>query len=49
VRNLSTEKQKELLGILIDWQDGKQREYQRLSMPTGIDILIGDKVIQTDF
>ncbi len=48
VRNLSIEKQKELLKILTDWQDGKQREYQRLPMPTGIDILIGDKVIQTD-
>jgi hypothetical protein len=48
VKNLSLEKQKEILEILTSWQTGSQREYQRFAMSTEIDVLIGDKVIQTN-
>ena len=48
VKNLTVKQQNEILDILKDWQTGKQREYQRLSRPLEIDVLIGDRVVQTD-
>ncbi|WP_457553251.1 PilZ domain-containing protein [Desulfobacula sp.] len=48
VRNLNHDQQKEMLGILNDWQVGKQREYQRLKARANIDVEFDDRVIQTD-
>ncbi len=48
VRNLTQEQQKEVLEMLRTWQTGKQREYQRLENKTNIDVVIGDKLIQSD-
>jgi len=48
VRNLSHDQKKEILEILKIWQSGKQREYKRLSTTTNIDVVVGDRVIQTD-
>jgi len=48
VRNLSLDQKKEILEILKVWQSGKQREYKRLNTKTDIDVLVGDRVIQTD-
>ena len=48
VRNLSDNQQKEIVQILKTWQTGKQREYQRLETRADIDVLVGDRIIQTD-
>ncbi len=48
VRNLTKEQQIEVLEMLRTWQSGKQREYQRLESKTNIDVVIGDKLIQSD-
>lgn len=48
VRNLNPDQQREILEILNTWQVGKQREYQRLKAKADIDIVVGNKVIQTD-
>ncbi len=48
VRNLNQDQQKEILEILKTWQVGKQREYQRLKAKSDIDVVIGNRVIQTD-
>ena len=48
VRNLTQDKQKEILEILKTWQIGKQREYQRLKAKSDIDVVVGNRVIQTD-
>ena len=48
VGNLTEDQQKEILAILRDWQSGKQREYQRSKSQVGIDVVVGDRVIQTD-
>jgi hypothetical protein len=48
VRNLTDNQQKEILQILKTWQTGKQREYQRLETRADIDVLVGDRIIQTD-
>ncbi len=48
VRNLKSEQQKEILEILKTWQSGKQRDYPRLDTNVDIDVVIGDRVIQTD-
>jgi len=48
VRDLTEDQQKEILEILKTWQAGKQRDYQRLEKKTDIDVVVGDRVIQTD-
>ena len=48
VRNLTHDQQKEMLEILKGLQAGKQRDYQRLESKTNIDVVVGDRVIQTD-
>lgn len=47
VQNLTQDQQKEILEILKIWQRGKDREYQRLKTKTEIDVVVGDRVIQT--
>ncbi len=47
VHKLDDEQQGEMLNILRAWQTGKQRNYQRLEAKTGIDVAVGDRVIQT--
>ncbi len=47
VKNLTDEQQEAVLGILEEWQTGKQREYQRLEASTDIDVVVGERVIQT--
>jgi len=47
VQNLSQGQQNEILEILKIWQSGKDREYQRLKTKTDIDVVVGDRVIQT--
>lgn len=47
VRNLTKEQQEEILEILKTWQTGKQREYQRLPAKADIDVLVGERIIQT--
>ncbi|MBU1343549.1 MAG: PilZ domain-containing protein [Proteobacteria bacterium] len=47
VRNLTDDQQTQILEILKDWQTGKQREYQRLDARADIDVVIGNRVIQT--
>lgn len=48
VRNLTDDQQKEILKIIKTWQTGKQRDYQRLNTKTDVDMVVGDRVIQTD-
>ncbi len=48
VRNLTHDQQKEMLEILKGLQAGKQRDYPRLEAKTDIDVVVGDRVIQTD-
>ncbi len=48
VRNLTQDQQKEILEILKTWQAGKQREHQRLKSRVDIDVVVGDRIIQTD-
>ena len=48
IRNLTHDQQKEILEILKTWQAGKQREHQRLKTKVDIDVVVGDRVIQTD-
>jgi len=48
VRNLTHDQQEEILETLQTWQTGKQREYQRLNTRADIDVVVGDRVIQTD-
>ena len=48
VRNLTPDQQKEVLEILKGLQAGKQRDYARLEAETDIDVVVGDRVIQTD-
>jgi len=48
VRNLKSEQQEEILAILKTLQSGKQRDYPRLDTNVDIDVVIGDRVIQTD-
>ncbi|MCP3871534.1 MAG: PilZ domain-containing protein [Desulfobacteraceae bacterium] len=48
VRNLNLSQQEAVLGILKNWQPEKQREYQRKLAKADIDVVVGDKVIQTD-
>ena len=48
VQNLSLDQQKEILKTIKSWQVGKQRDYQRLETRTDIDVVVGDRVIQTD-
>ncbi len=48
VKNLTDDQQEEVLEILKSWQQGKQREYQRKAARSDIDVVVGDKVIQTD-
>ncbi len=48
VRNLTEEQQNEVLEMLRTWQAGKQRKYQRLESKTNIDVVIGDRLIQSD-
>ena len=48
VRNLTQDQQKEILETLKTWQAGKQRDYQRLETKVDIDVVVGDRVIQTD-
>ncbi len=47
VHNLTHDQQEEILEILKTWQDGKQREYQRLKTNSDIDVVIDNRVIQT--
>ena len=48
VRNLNLDQQEEILDILKNWQIGKQRDYPRLDTKVNIDIVVGDRVIQTN-
>lgn len=48
VRNLNQDQQKDILDILNHWQTGKQREYSRLKTRADVDVVVGDRVIQTD-
>ncbi len=47
VRNLTREQQEEVLEVLKTMQTGKQREYQRLKSKADIDVLVGDRIVQT--
>lgn len=47
VQNLTHDQQKEILEILKTWQTGKQRKFQRLKTKADIDVVVGDRVIQT--
>ncbi len=47
VHNLTHDQQEDILEILKTWQDGKQREYQRLKTSSDIDVVIDNRVIQT--
>lgn len=47
VRNLTVQQQEKILKILETWQKGRQREYQRLKTRSDVDVLVGDKLIQT--
>ncbi|MCP4671271.1 MAG: PilZ domain-containing protein [Desulfobacula sp.] len=48
VRNLNSDQQVEILGLLKTWQTGRQRDYPRLDTKVNIDVVVGDRVIQTD-
>ena len=48
VRNLTQDQQRKTLEFLKTLQTGKQREYQRLKAKSNIDVVIGDRIIQTD-
>lgn len=48
VRNLTHDQQKEILGSLRTLQAGKRREYRRLEIKADIDVVVGDRVIQTN-
>ncbi len=48
VRNITQDQQKEILEILKTWQAGKQRDFQRMETKVVIDVVVGDRVIQTD-
>jgi len=47
VRNLTERQQEKILKILTVWQKGKQRNYPRLKTNADVDVLVGDKLIQT--
>ena len=48
VRNLNLDQQEEILDIMKNWQIGKQRDYPRLDTKVNIDIVVGNRVIQTN-
>jgi len=48
VKNLTPDQQEQILDLLKEWQQGKQREYQRLNTCTGVDVAVDNRVIQTD-
>lgn len=48
VRNLSQDQQKEILELLKTWQTGRQRDFQRLEAKASVDVVVGNRVIQTD-
>jgi hypothetical protein len=48
VKDLPDKLQDVLLKIVKSWQTGKQRDYQRFDTPMEIDVLIGDRVLQTN-
>lgn len=48
VRNLTPDQQREILKSLKTLQTGKQRAFQRLKTRTDIDVVVGNRVIQTD-
>jgi len=48
VHNLTQDQQKEILGTLRTLQAGKRREFRRLKIKADIDVVVGDRVIQTD-
>ncbi len=48
VKELPDKLQDVLLKIIKSWQTGKQREFQRFDTPREIDVLIGDRVLQTN-
>jgi len=48
VRNLDSDQQEEILEILKTKQAGRQRDYPRLDTNVDIDVVVGDRVIQTD-
>ncbi len=48
VKELPDKLQDVLLKIIRSWQTGKQREFQRFDTPREIDVLIGDRVLQTN-
>ncbi|MFH2092947.1 MAG: PilZ domain-containing protein [Pseudomonadota bacterium] len=48
VKDLPVKLQEVLLKIILSWQTGKKRDYKRFSTPTEIDILVGDRVLQTN-
>ncbi len=48
VRNLDSDQQEEILEIMKTWQAGKSRDYPRLDSKVNIDVVVGDRVIQTE-
>lgn len=48
VKNLTEDQQKEMLETLQGMQAGKLRDYPRMETRTDIDVVVGDRVIQTD-
>lgn len=48
VQDLPEKLQAVLLKIIKSWESGKKREYQRKKTPKDIDVLIGDRVLQTN-
>ncbi len=48
VRNITQDQQKQILEILKTWQTGKQRDFQRVETKVVTDVVVGDRVIQTD-
>lgn len=47
VRNLDPAQLEELWDILKQWQSGKQRMYPRLDAQSSVDVVVGNRVIQT--
>ena len=48
VKQLSESRQEELMALLESWQSEQQRAFIRTDHPTAIDVLVGDRVVQTD-
>lgn len=47
VKNLTSEQQDEILETLKTWQRGRQREFQRLTVKSGVDMALDSRIVQT--